>query len=125
MQQSYISLDPERAESMSAQQRSRMWSQRVAEATGGKAGNALGQQVALTTMVCTYTALRTRTGFTITPFGASKLPAVAGIFLCGLMGYGYGTSYAARVMGDNNSYYYLMSNRSAILAGEKAFDQVE
>lgn len=96
MQQSYISLDPERAESMTSQQRARMWSQRVMEATGGKAGNSLGQQVGFTTMVCTYTAMRNRTGFRITPFGASKLPAVAGIFLCGMMGYGYGTSFAAR-----------------------------
>ena len=125
MQQSYISLDPERAESMTSQQRSRMWSQRMMEATGGKAGNALGSQVALTTMVCTYTALRNRAGFRLSPFSASKIPGVAGIFLCGLVGYGYGTSFAARSMGDNNSYYYLLNNRDAIVAGDLPFDQAD
>lgn len=41
MQESYISLDPERADSMSAQQRARIWSQRVQESCGGDAGNFL------------------------------------------------------------------------------------
>ena len=42
MQESYISLDPANAESMTSQQRSRVWSQRIDEANGGQVGTMMG-----------------------------------------------------------------------------------
>lgn len=121
MQENYISLDPSNAESMSSQQRSRVWQQRVQEACGGEAGRALATQVGVTTMLCCYTMMRGR-GFRVMPFGASKLPGVGGIVLSGGLGYGFGSSYAGRALGNSEQYYYLISNRRSIVSGNASFD---
>ena len=121
MQESYISLDPERADSMTSQQRERVWSQRVQETCGGEAGSALGTQAAWTTMLCTYTMMRSR-GFRMTPFAATKIPAIGGVLLAGLLGYGFGSSYASASIGDSVQYYHLLKNKSSIMAGTTPFD---
>ena len=61
-------------------------------------------------------------GYRITPFNASKLPALFGILLAGSIGAGYGSSYGARALGNSNQYYYLMGNRGAIMKGDMPFD---
>ena len=107
MQDSYVSLHPDQAESMTSQQRARVWRQRVGESNGGAAGNALAAQFGATTMLCSYTLMRGR-GFRVTPFAARKIPGVAGIFLAGLLGSAYGSSYASASMGSIENWKYLM-----------------
>jgi len=107
MQESYISLDPAKADSMTSQQRARLWSQRVQEACGGPLGHALGCQMSLTLMVCSYTSMRHK-GFRITPLAPSKLPALGGLLLVGICGYGFGTSIAGASMGNSKHYNYLL-----------------
>ena len=121
MQESYISLDPERAESMSQQVRNRNWSARIQESCGGEAGTMMANQMAFTTMICSYTVMRGR-GFRITPFGPAKLPAVGGILMAGLVGGGLGSSYAQVALGDSASYKHLMGNSGAIVRGEASMD---
>ena len=58
-------------------------------------------------MLCTYTLMRGR-GFRVTPFAASKIPGVAGIFLAGLLGSTYGSSYASASMGNYENWQYLI-----------------
>ena len=116
MQESYISLDPERADSMSSQVRRRNWNDRVQESCGGQAGAMMANQCALTTMVCSYTVMRGR-GFRVLPFGASKVPAVAGILAAGVIGGGMGSSYAQVALGDSVQYWHLMGRRSGVMAG--------
>jgi len=99
MQESYISLDPAKADSMSYQVRSRVWKQRVQEACGGEAGLMMANQFGITAMVCTYTIMRGR-GFRITPFSASKLPSLAGLILVGFVGANFGSTYARVVLGS-------------------------
>lgn len=121
MQDSYVSLHPDQAESMTSQQRARVWRQRLAESNGGEAGTALAAQFGATTMLCSYTLMRGR-GFRVTPFAASKIPAVAGIFLAGLVGSACGSSYASASMGSYESWKYLMANKAAIVKGEMPLD---
>ena len=121
MQESYISLDPVNAESMTSQQRSRVWTQRIQEANGGQVGEMMGHQMAVTTMLASYTMMR-RTGFRVAPLTASKLPGIGGIFLAGVLGWGLGTSYGTVTMGNARQYQYLMQNRSAIVRGDAPFD---
>ena len=99
MQDSYVSLHPDQAESMTSQQRARVWSQRLEESNGGAAGKALAAQFGATTMLCTYTLMRGR-GFRVTPFAANKIPGVGGILLAGLFGSTFGSSYASQAMGN-------------------------
>ena len=99
MQESYISLDPANADSMSAQQRSRVWDQRVKEANGGQAGEMLAHQMGTTTMLLSYTLMRKR-GFRVMPLSAKTLPGVAGIALAGMLGWGLGASYGMTVLGN-------------------------
>ena len=56
------------------------------------------------------------------PFGASKIPAVSGVLLAGIFGYGLGSSYACDCMGNSEQYYYLISNRRSIVNGNSPFD---
>ena len=121
MQESYISLDPANADSMSGQIRARLFNQRVQEALGGQAGEVLSNQFALTTMLCSYTFMRGR-GFRIMPFGASKLPAVAGLLAAGLVGRSFGSCYSMVVIGDDAQHAYLMENRKKIISGALPFD---
>lgn len=121
MQENYISLDPDRADSMTAQQRSRLWSQRVHESCGGDAGRVVASQFAVTSMICSYTLMRNR-GFRITPFGASKFMGVGGILLAGFFGWGLGSSVGCVSMGNSPNYYYLLSNRRGIINGSAPFD---
>lgn len=122
MQESYISLDPERADSMSAQQRARLWNQRVQEACGGEAGNFLATQMGLTFMVGSYTMMRHR-GFRLTPISAPKLAGLGGVLAAGALGYTFGSSIASVSMGSPAQYNYLMRNRGAILNGSASFDE--
>ena len=121
MQDSYVSLHPDQAESMTSQQRARVWSQRLQESSGGAAGAALAAQFGATTMLCSYTLMRGR-GFRVTPFAASKIPGVGGIFLAGVLGSYFGSSYACASMGNSAQYKYLMLNRSAIVGGTMPLD---
>ena len=107
MQESYISLDPAQADSMTAQQRSRLWHQRIQETCGGDAGKILSTQMAATAMVCSYTLMRQR-GFRMTPFSPVKLLGLGGILGAGMIGIGYGSSIACQSMGDSAKYYYLI-----------------
>ncbi len=124
MQESYISLDPANAESMSSQQRGRVWSQRVSEANGGQAGEMLAHQMSVTTMLVTYTMMR-RTGFRVMPLTPNKLPGMAGIVVAGMLGWGFGSSYGAVTLGNPEQYNYLMRNKSAIVRGEAPFDEIK
>ncbi len=72
-------------------------------------------------MLVTYTMMRNK-GFRVMPFGASKIPAVAGIVAAGLFGYSHGSSFATRVMGNSEQYYYLIANRRSIVNGSASFD---
>ena len=121
MQESYISLDPDRADSMSKQVRRQNWHARVQEACGGDAGAVMANQCAMTTMICSYTVMRGR-GFRVMPFGASKLPAVGGILMAGVIGGGLGSSYAQVALGDAKQYWYLMGRRSAVMNGNQPMD---
>ena len=121
MQESYISLDPAQADSMTAQQRNRVWSQRVQEACGGDAGQALATQMGVTFMVCSYTLMRGR-GFRVTPLSGSKIVGLGGILLAGSFGYGFGSSVAGRSMGNSAQYYHLMGNKRSIVNGSTSFD---
>lgn len=121
MQDSYVSLHPDQADSMTSQQRARVWRQRVDESNGGAAGTALSAQFGVTTMLCSYTLMRGR-GFRVTPFAASKIPAVGGIVLAGLLGSTYGSSYASASMGSYEQWKYLISNRGAIISGDMPLD---
>jgi len=99
MQDSYISLDPANADSMNSQQRSRLFNQRKQEANGGEAGTLLANQFGVTTILCSYTYMRTK-GFRITPFTAKKVPAVGGLLLAGMIGYRLGSAYSRTVIGN-------------------------
>ena len=61
-------------------------------------------------------------GFRVTPFAAKKIPGVAGIFLAGLLGGSFGSSYASASMGNIEQYRYLMLNRNAIVKGSMPLD---
>ena len=65
--------------------------------------------------------MRTK-GFRFTPFGASKLGAVAGIICAGAIGYNYGSCYSTAMLGSSAQYWYLMRNRRSIISGESPFD---
>lgn len=85
MQDSYISLDPANADSMNSQQRSNVHYQRTMEANGGDAGYMMANQFGITTMLVSYTYMRTK-GFRIMPFTAKKVPAVGGLLIAGFFG---------------------------------------
>jgi hypothetical protein len=121
MQESYISLDPAQADSMTRQVRTRVWNQRRDESCGGEAGKMLAHQTAVTTMLCTFTLMRQR-GFRVMPLTPAKLPGLAGLVVAGVLGSNIGSSYATVAMGNNDHWMYLMVNRSAILNGTASFD---
>ena len=81
------------ADSMSAQQRARVWNQRLSESTGGEAGSVFGAQIAMTAMVCSYTLMRKR-GFSILPLSVRTLPSLGGLLLVGFGGNALGKSYS-------------------------------
>ena len=72
-------------------------------------------------MLVSYTVMRNK-GFRITPFNASKVPALGGLALAGLIGYAYGLNYGRVVLGNANQFYYLTANSSGIKSGTKPFD---
>ena len=72
-------------------------------------------------MLVTYTMMRNK-GFRVMPFGASKIPAVAGIAMAGMLGHSYGSAFATRVMGNREQYYYLIGSRRSIVNGGASFD---
>ena len=121
MQESYISLDPANADSMTAQQRGRVYNSRWQEAVGGEAGSIMANQCTLTSMLISYTVMRSK-GFRVTPFNASKIPALGGLILAGYFGHSFGLAYSTTVLGDKSQYKYLMSQRGPILKGTKPFD---
>jgi len=100
MQESYISLDPAHADSMSHQVRTRVWNQRLKEAHGGIAGEMMANQVGFTTMLCSYTVMRHR-GFRMTPLSPKKLPALAGLIILGVFGAMVGTRYGTLNLGNS------------------------
>ncbi len=72
-------------------------------------------------MLVTYTMMRNK-GFRVMPFGASKIPAVAGVAMAGMLGYGFGSSFGTSVMGNKEQYFYLITNRRSIVNGNASFD---
>lgn len=74
MQENYVSLDPAHAESMTRQQRQRLWLQRLQEQNGGQTGSVLALQFFLTGSLLAYASLKTNNAFRMTPFAASKTP---------------------------------------------------
>ena len=124
MQENYISLDPDNAESMTSQQRSRVWSQRVTESCGGEAGEMFGNQCSITAMLCTYTMMRGK-GFRLTPFSPVKIGSVAGLIGVGFIGRYFGTHYAAVNLGDYEQYSHLMQQKRAIIAGTVPLDGIK
>ena len=72
-------------------------------------------------MLVTYTMMRNK-GFRVMPFGASKIPAVGGLAMAGLLGYGLGSSYSTGTMGNGKQYQYLIANRRSIVNGNASFD---
>ena len=73
-------------------------------------------------MVCTYTLMRGR-GFRITPFGAKKLAGVSGVFLTGMLGYCFGSTFAMSALGSEDQYNYLMQNKRSIVSGDAPLDR--
>ena len=93
MQENYVSLDPVNADSMTLQQRQRVWSQRLEESLGGKASNVLGIQYGLTAGLVTYASLK-RGGFAFAPISGAKTPQYAGILFGSYVAYTFGMSVA-------------------------------
>ena len=93
MQENYVSLDPANADSMTLQQRRRVWSQRLEESLGGKASNVLGIQYGLTAGLVTYASLK-RGGFAFAPISGAKTPQYAGILFSSYVAYTFGMSVA-------------------------------
>lgn len=122
MQENYVSLDPVNADSMTLQQRRRVWSQRFEESLGGKSGNVLGMQYGLTAGLVSYASLK-RGGFTLAPMSAAKTPQYAGILFSGYVAYAFGVSVTQGQLGDRQQQRYLQRNKRAILSGEKSMDQ--
>ena len=100
MQENYVSLDPANAESMTLQQRRRVWGQRLEESLGGKSGGVLGLQYGLTAGLCTYAGLK-RGGFAFAPICGSKTPQYAGILFSGYLAYALGVSVTQGQLGDS------------------------
>ena len=55
----------------------------------------------------------------------AKLVGLGGILGSGLLGMGLGSSIASSSMGDSSKYYYLLSNKRAIVSGSAPFDEVK
>ena len=109
MQEKYISLDPEHAETTSALVRSNIYSQRLTEAKGGELSNIVGLNVALTFSSIAYAKLR-RNGFRAFPLTPSKAPKLAALALWGWIGLQFGSSYVLTTLGDSKQYHYLKSS---------------
>lgn len=121
MQDRYISLDPENAERTSAQNRAKLYQQRVTEAAGGEVGVLVGTQVGLTAATISYANLRAG-GFRVFPYCYKKTPKYAAIAFAGVLGYSFGSTYVFTHLGDREQYSYLLGNRSAITRGEKSLN---
>ena len=99
MQENYVSLDPINADSMTLQQRRRVWAQRIEESFGGKASSVLGMQYGLTGGLVTYASLK-RGGFTLAPISGAKTPQYAGILFSSYLAYVFGMSVVQGSLGD-------------------------
>ena len=56
------------------------------------------------------------------PPALSKTPKYGAILFAGVIGWNFGSTFVFSQMGDSEQYNYLISNRSAILKGEKSLN---
>ena len=122
MQDRYVSLNPETAESQDAQIRQRVLDNRSYEALGGEAGARLSTQIGLTAAFWTYLAFRRR-GFRASPFAANKIGHYGAFVATYVLGHSFGRAISTETIGDRDYAKYLIENKDEIIKGNKSFDR--
>ena len=122
MQDNYVSLNPENTDREQKAIRANLYRQRVLDAQGGEGAQMLGFQWGLTASVLTYSQLK---GFSMYPFGASKVPGYTKIAGSFLIFYMLGHGYVMSKFGDSKQLRYLYSNKSAIMSGSQPWDRTD
>ena len=84
----------------------------------------MANQMMLTTMLISYTVMRQK-GFRLMPFSASKLPAMGGLILAGVVSHSVGLCYSRYTLGNRDQFRHLIVNSSAIKSGTMPFDAVK
>ena len=121
MQEKYISLDPAVADSQSYTIKKSLYWQRLNEAAGGDAATLVAAQLCVTASVLSYASMKSH-GFRAMPPALSKTPKYGAIIFAGVIGWNFGSTFVFTQMGDSEQYNYLVTNRSAILKGEKSLN---
>jgi len=114
-------LDPERADASTKQARVDVYEQRLLEVKGGHAAVQFQSTGGFTAGYLLYLHYR-NAGFRMLPLQASKAPKYTAIFMTGLGTMMVLRSYCLEKLGDTKHYNYLLANRSAILAGNKSYE---
>ena len=122
MQETYISLNPANTSAEERAIRSRLYTQRLLEAQGGRAAPMMGTQWGLTAAILTYSYMQGK-GFSVFPFAASKTVSYGKIGAAFLFFYGFGHNFVLRKFGDKQQLNYLMVNRQGIVNGSKPWDR--
>ena len=117
-----ISLSTASAESSTKSQRAAVLNQRMTEAKGGEAGQALGNTLFLVGVLSAYTTAQ-RYGYSLTPVSPAKALTFASILGAGVLAKSFGSQYGMTTLGNKEQYYYLLGNRSAIIRGDLPMDK--
>lgn len=122
MQETYISLNPENAAIEEKAIRSRLYTQRLLEAQGGRAAPMMGTQWGLTAALLSYSYMQGK-GFALFPVTAVKTVSYGKILGAFILFYSSGHSFVMHKFGDKNQLNYLMVNRQGIVNGTKPWDR--
>ena len=121
MQDSYISLNPERAAHEERTIKKRLVDQRRLEAAGGMAGPIFGAQLGLSASFLYYSFMPK--SFSLFPFSPKKFPRYGALVGSFAICYVAGIGFVKNLFGDDVSMTYLAMNKRGIVRGDKPWER--